>query len=301
MRCPTLAELPPPPAGKTGWPWTVASPQLPDAMPDGKPWPRISIVTPSYNQGQFIEETIRSVLLQGYPNLQYIVMDGGSTDGTTHILRKYESWFAHCVSRPDDGQTSAINSGFALADGFVLNWLNSDDLLLPRTLKKVGLAFAKDPGAVWYGDRICIDAKSRWVGTSHPCSELVEEYWLLGQPVAQESTFFSRAVYLEVGPLDSSLRFAMDYEFLSKAFAFTQFRKINKFLGAFRLHDGSKTSTMDEVMWSEFRKILVGRGKSQPSNYALRHLLRKQQRGNRINKLLALPRIARCRSSLFVD
>jgi cellulose synthase/poly-beta-1,6-N-acetylglucosamine synthase-like glycosyltransferase len=91
MRCPTLRELPPPPQGKIGWPWTIESPQLSDIMPGGCPWPRISIVTPNYNYGQFLEETIRSVLLQGYPDIEYI-MDAGSTDNSIEIIRKYEKW-----------------------------------------------------------------------------------------------------------------------------------------------------------------------------------------------------------------
>ena len=92
MRCPTLAELPQPPAGRSGWPWTLESVRLPNSMADGRRWPRISIVTPSYNQGQYIEETIRSVLLQAYPDLEYFVMDGGSADGTVQIIEKYSAW-----------------------------------------------------------------------------------------------------------------------------------------------------------------------------------------------------------------
>src|SRR5688572_28969334 len=108
MRCPMLSDLPAPPPGKTGWPWTEETFQLPEAMPDGKRWPRISIVTPSYNQGQFIEETIRSVLLQCYPNLEYIVIDGGSTDDSVEIIEKYKSWLTYWVSEPDKGQVDAI-------------------------------------------------------------------------------------------------------------------------------------------------------------------------------------------------
>ena len=141
MHCPTLAELPPPLAGKTGWPWTVETPPLPPARPDGSPWPRISIVTPSYNQGQFIEETIRSILLQGYPDLEYIIIDGGSTDQSVDIIKKYEPWLAYWVSEKDRGQAHAINKGLSLCKGRIFNWVNSDDYLAQEALQVIANHF----------------------------------------------------------------------------------------------------------------------------------------------------------------
>ncbi len=127
MSCPTLADLPSPPSNQTGWMWNEESSQLPENMPDGHQLPRITIVTPSYNQGQFLEATIRSVLLQGYPNLEYIIIDGGSSDNSVEIIRKYEPWLAYWVSEKDRGQAHAINKGFAHATGSIYAYLNSDD------------------------------------------------------------------------------------------------------------------------------------------------------------------------------
>jgi glycosyltransferase involved in cell wall biosynthesis len=110
-------------------------------MPSGRPWPRISIVTPSYQQGQFIEQTIRSVLMQGYPNLEYIVVDGGSTDYTQAVLRRYASELDVCISAADGGQADAINKGFQHSTGEILAWLNSDDMHLPSTPVEVAFGF----------------------------------------------------------------------------------------------------------------------------------------------------------------
>lgn len=110
-------------------------------MPNGKAWPLISIVTPSFNQGQFFEETLRSVLLQGYPNLEYIVIDGGSTDESVALIKKYEPWLTYWVSERDRGQSDAINKGLSRCTGEIFNWINSDDLLVPGALAKIASAF----------------------------------------------------------------------------------------------------------------------------------------------------------------
>ena len=137
----TLQDLPAPPEGKTGWPWTEQTEVLPDKMPDGSDWSRISVVTPNYNYGHFIEETIRSVLLQGYPNLEYIIIDGGSTDNSIEIIKRYETWLAYWISEKDQGQSNAINKGLEKCTGEIFNWINSDDFLEIGVLQNISTEF----------------------------------------------------------------------------------------------------------------------------------------------------------------
>ena len=133
----TLKDLPLSPSSKSGWPWTEQGKPLTEQRSDGFTWPRITIVTPNYNQGQFIEETIRSVLLQGYPNLEYIIIDGGSTDNSVEIVKKYEQYLAYWVSEPDRGQSHAINKGFERCTGDYVAWMNSSDCYMPGALQYI--------------------------------------------------------------------------------------------------------------------------------------------------------------------
>lgn len=236
-------HLPEPPSGKTGWPWTEDTPPLLPAMPDGSPWPKISVVTPSYNQGQFIEETIRSVLLQGYPNLEYIVMDGGSTDGSVKIIKKYEPWLSYWVSEPDRGQSHAINKGINRAAGEILFWLNSDDLCLPGAFFKAAESFSQYPNQkLVIGQAQIINQYGEVIGELRSQFTTWEE--LATNPrnsIRQISTFFSRDLFEELGFLDETLHIAMDTELLVR---FTQFHEpliLNDYLTAYRSHPEAKT------------------------------------------------------------
>lgn len=131
------------------WVWREMPIEISERMPSGKPWPKISIVTPSFNQGKYIEETIRSVIMQGYRNLEYIVIDGGSTDNTVEIIKKYEANITYWVSEKDKGQTHAINKGFEKATGSILAYLNSDDVYLPYTFSLIAEIVTKYPEVKW--------------------------------------------------------------------------------------------------------------------------------------------------------
>lgn len=257
MRCPTLLELPLPPAGKTGWPWTEESLQLPDTISDDSPWPRVGIVTPSYNQAQFVEETIRSVLLQGYPNLEYIVIDGGSTDGSIEIVRKYERWLSHWVSEPDCGQSHAINKGFRRAKGDIVSWLNSDDYLLPGSVWNAVSIFMAEPGCdLVHGDVVVKDEdcdEGDYVRTSSDLFSVVN--WINGVGLAQPATFWRKGLFDQVGFLDESLRFNMDYEFFLRSLRSHRACHAESAFAIFRLHPASKTSTMNLVRVQEHMDI----------------------------------------------
>lgn len=212
-----LATLPPPPPGRTGWPWTEASAPLSDAMPAGKPWPRVSIVTPSYNQGQFLEETIRSVLLQGYPNLEYMVLDGGSTDSSLEVIRKYAPWLAYWVSGKDKGQSDAINKGWQRSTGEIIAYLNSDDTLQPEAVARVARTFDRRPEADFAcGSCRYVDEASQLIRVEHPQRYSLENL-AFGDLFPQPSVFFRRRVLRQIGYLDERLHYVMDYEYWLRA------------------------------------------------------------------------------------
>lgn len=188
---------------------------MPDVISDGSPWPRISIVTPSYNQGKFIERTIRSVLLQNYPNLEYIIIDGGSTDNTVEVIRKYGQWLHYWVSEEDQGQSDAINKGLDQATGGIFNWLNSDDFLESGALVQVAEAQGLSPEASgWAGGCRLLWASGRERAVVFPNGlerEHLGHNWN-GRNLFQPACFLSLEKVLAVGGLDSTLHFCLDLE-----------------------------------------------------------------------------------------
>lgn len=220
--------------------------------------PRFSIVTPSFQQGNYIERTIRSVLNQGYPELEYFIQDGGSQDGTVEVLRQYEGRFSGWVSEKDGGQSQAINRGFANTSGEIMAWLNSDDLLLPGALAIVADVFNRHPEIdVVYGNRLLIDENDmeigRWIMPRHD-SEVLS--WV--DYVPQETLFWRRCIWDKVGGrIDESFRFAMDWDLLVRfRDAGANFIRIPRFLGAFRIHKHQKTSAViNEIGLQEMDRI----------------------------------------------
>ncbi len=204
--------------------------------------PLISVVTPSYNQGPYLARTLRSVLDQEYPRLEYVVQDGGSRDETAAVLDAYRSRLHHCEMRPDKGQAHAINLGFARTSGEIMAYLNSDDLLLPGALFAVAAYFRAHPNVdVVYGHRVVIDRHGdelgRWVLPPHDTEALK---W--ADYVPQETLFWRRRIWDRVGGIDESFRFAMDWDLILRfQDAGAKFHRLGRFLGAFRVHHESKT------------------------------------------------------------
>ncbi|HAG81036.1 MAG TPA: glycosyltransferase [Cyanobacteria bacterium UBA12227] len=211
----SLEDLPSPPPGKTGWPWTQQSQPLPERIPDGSQWPRISIVTPSYNQGQFIEETIRSVLLQGYPNLKYIIIDGGSTDQSVEIIKKYGKYLTYWVSEPDKGQSHALNKGIGMTTGDIFTFLNSDDLLAPNVLARVARYFGKNIDTlVLCGGFREIDRDGRTLREKIKIPAITwDDLVLVKTYQPQPGTFWRTQVFSEIGQFREDLHYYFDQEF----------------------------------------------------------------------------------------
>ena len=224
----------------------------------GEP-PTLSLVTPSYNQARFLEAALRSVLDQGYPALEYLVLDGGSSDGSVEILERHGAALDHWRSEPDDGQADAINRGWKRAAGEVLGWLNSDDRLEPGALAAVGEAFAADPGLrIVYGDCRVVDAAGEEIRVERP-GDLDARTLLLGRSLPQPAVFLRRSLVEELGGLDPSLHHALDWAFFLRAFLRCppeERRYLPRPLAASRVYEGTKTRTGLAAKGAERRRVL---------------------------------------------
>jgi glycosyltransferase involved in cell wall biosynthesis len=270
MVCPSLQELPPAPTGKTGWPWTEESVRSAGRAIGLDSCPRITLITPSFNQGQFIEETIRSILLQGYPNLEYFILDGGSSDETVAIIEKYSRWIDFWVSEPDHGQSSAINRGLRMASGIHANWINSDDMLYKNALTSTVMSHGLAPDVVYVGDCLSIDAEDNVLFTHRGRVRSFEELlrirtvWHAGGSIDQPATLFPLEIALQVGGLNEANHYAMDYELwgdLLLAGVRVEYTEIP--FGFFRWHDGQKSQssvTHNESMFDAAEALLARAG-----------------------------------------
>jgi glycosyltransferase involved in cell wall biosynthesis len=219
--------------------------------------PKITVVTPSYNQGEYLERTILSVLTQGYPNLEYIVLDGGSNDESPRIIEKYSRWLAYWHSGPDGGQASAIAEGFRRATGEVLCWINSDDMLLPGSLEYVGRLFGRRGRRLQWliGGTVYVDPQDRILLYRRPLPQSFRGMISVDCTFSQASSFWRRSLYEEVGGFDISLRFCFDYDMFTRFCRQQRPGWTLRMLSAFRLHPESKTSMLEEVRLRERQGI----------------------------------------------
>lgn len=199
--------------------------------------PRITIVTPSLNQGRFLDRTIQSVLAQDYPNLEYIVVDGGSTDESPDILKRYSNRLTYWVSEPDGGQADAIRKGFCMSTGDVMAWLNSDDLLLPHALATVASCFAQASDIqMIHGDIIVIDEEDQMLGLVKQIPARFETLLYGGHIINQEAVFWKRGLYERVGGLNGRLTYALDYDLWVRMAQRAKPHHVPSILSAFRWH-----------------------------------------------------------------
>ena len=236
----------------------------------------VSIVTPSFNQVGFLEDTMLSVLNQDYPDIEYIVVDGGSQDGSLDIIQKYADRLSGWVSEPDHGQTDAINKGFGRARGDVLAWLNSDDTLQPGAVSEAVnyLANHRDIGLV-YGDTNFIDHKGKVIG-KFPARQT--NYKKLRQGyvhIPQQSAFFRGDIWRKVGPLDPTFYFAMDYDLWVRIAAVSNIIYYPRHWGNFRLHGDAKTILADDRCWPEMLRVHYREGGSPISVIVMKYWVRR--------------------------
>lgn len=238
---------------------------------------KISIVTPSFNQARFLERTIRSVLEQDYPRLEYIVIDGGSTDGSVEIVQKYADKLAWWVSEPDKGQTDAINKGFTHASGEILAWLNSDDTYNPGAISAAVKFLQQNPriGMV-YAETNFIDENDHIIGRFPAAQTDLARLRRGYVHIPQQAAFWRANLWKQVGPLDPSFYFAMDYDLWVRLARITELRYLPGQVWAnFRLHASGKTIAADDRCWPEMLRVHYRDGGSSFAPIVAKYYLRK--------------------------
>ena len=223
----------------------------------------ITIVTPSYNQGQFIEETINSVLNQTYENIQYIVVDGGSTDNTMVVVEKYRDKIDIIIHEKDKGQTDAINKGFKLAKGELVGWINSDDILYPDCVEKIVKKYVEKPdGAIYYNKfNNCINAQGHIIKSYE--KNIPNRNYLLSvnYDVIQQGSFYNRVLVEIVGYLNVNNHYCMDLDLWLKLLNYGPIYSVaNSSTAGFRMWEETKTNTGKEKFLKNIRKVLISNG-----------------------------------------
>lgn len=220
--------------------------------------PKISVITPSYNQGKFLEETILSVLNQNYSNLEYIIIDGGSMDNSVEILKKYDDRISYWVSEPDGGQTQAINKGFRIATGDLVCWMNSDDIYFQNAFRLISASYSKnqDKYDVYFGDKVNIDKHGNVI--KHFYYPPFCKWGIMhtsNMNISNQSAFWKRSLFEKHGYLDENIQFAMDYEFFMRlAVENVSFKKVNGEMGALRMYENNKSSE-DKWITIKYRNL----------------------------------------------
>ncbi len=241
-------------------------------------FPKVTILTPSYNQGQFLEATIQSVLAQDYPNIEYFIVDGGSKDNSVEIIQKYASKINGWVSEKDGGHADALNKGFARATGDILAWINSDDTYYPGAIREAVTFLQANPqvGMV-YADANLIDNAGQQVGRFSAKQTSYRQMLRGSVHIPQATTFFRADLWRKLGPLDLSLFFAFDYDLWVKIAKVSEVRYLPRLWADFRMHEAGKSVKDDDRCYPDMVRVYereMGKGFSQiRARAALRRLV----------------------------
>lgn len=279
-------DFPKAPSGKSGWPWTETNDYFADYNNYQGHLPKITIVTPSYNQARYLEKTIRSVLLQNYPNLEYIIIDGKSNDTSVDIIKKYKKWITSWISEKDNGQADAINKGFEKSTGEIYAWLNSDDYYLPGALLKVVKSFSENPDAhviVGNGHKVLDNGKIVYTPRAAELNFSAFLNWLEEANFMQPSCFFKAEAWETCGPLREDLYFCMDVDLWLKMSKQFKFAKLNESISHAIKHENAKTTAEKEKMMVETSMMLLEYG---GYNSAKKHLMSMAEELYRVKKEL---------------